>query len=875
MHGAPRPTSIESLVAHQEWLRRLARKLVDDAHTADDLVQDTLIAAWRSPPSHGGYTRHWLTIVLRNSLTSLMRSLRRRTEREHKAARKEELPATLEAVALASIQHKLVEHILALDEQTREIVLLRFFADMPPREIAAQLDLPVTLVKNRLQRGLAELRRRLDAGQGGREGWMSCLAPFGARARMTLSTKAGLLAAATLLLGTTIWLVAHSEPSAHEMIADAVPSTNSGSGSGADPLTVEVLEPSSAPSRSRTELDLATETRSSTASVAVEAPNANVRIVDTAGAALNGVRFQLLDTSRPRWSDASETLIVAPSFWLPLSPDERRRLQADTVALEAFVSSNFADPAIGRSLILGRALPEAPTWRTDAKGECSAPFRRGRDRIMPCDPTWTVVGTGRTRIDRQQNDVTCVLAPSCDLRGRLVDDLGSPLVEWSVGLDLANEFREELPPGTFDMSIVTDRVTKTSSDGRFQLQGIPRLPLRGFQLKAADVEYHLERRVDVEELDAGEELLLGLGAVRRAPMVTYQGRVLRRDASPARTARVLCSTHHVDADAEGHFEISVSPGDRLWALERAYGFACFESTTLEHMSKDEHGLSLVLADEIGSIVGIVVDEHQLPVENVSVTLALPTRLGGMEDSIEAWLAGTPGAGVVTDAKGRFRLEGVLARGYELTAQLGTRMAHATSVYPSREFVTLELPGARRIGALRVHVRTIDGLPVNGFHPRLSCGGVAGIPADFTYRVDPDDPSACDIPAFECSGPVLHVTADGYMPWWCRLEESSGTAHVEVRLTPACLVRVSVPATTRDCDLMLRDANGEALELDLGNDAEPSSGTRVKAAAGAVISIRVSSLATELVLVRGDDVVQRRSVVLDPDRRTHIDLDPNR
>src|SRR5205814_10341316 len=47
----------EELLAHAGWVRALARELVRDASTADDLVQETWLAALRHPPRAGSSMR--------------------------------------------------------------------------------------------------------------------------------------------------------------------------------------------------------------------------------------------------------------------------------------------------------------------------------------------------------------------------------------------------------------------------------------------------------------------------------------------------------------------------------------------------------------------------------------------------------------------------------------------------------------------------------------------------------------------------------------------------------------------------------------------------------------------------------------------------
>ena len=68
--GAPtmaagfRSLTEEELRAHLGWLRQLASFLIRDEARADDAVQETLSAAWRSPPSMDRDVKPWLARVL-------------------------------------------------------------------------------------------------------------------------------------------------------------------------------------------------------------------------------------------------------------------------------------------------------------------------------------------------------------------------------------------------------------------------------------------------------------------------------------------------------------------------------------------------------------------------------------------------------------------------------------------------------------------------------------------------------------------------------------------------------------------------------------------------------------------------------------------
>jgi iron(II)-dependent oxidoreductase len=141
------------LLAQSEWLRALARTLVQDAELAEDLVQETWLSALRTRPAPEGGLRGWLGTVLRN---------RARTR---------------DVVERACVQQEVVAAVMALDEPYRETLLLRYFDELPPRTIAAHMHVPVSTVKSRLARGLERLRERLDASHAGeRRVWMGSVA---------------------------------------------------------------------------------------------------------------------------------------------------------------------------------------------------------------------------------------------------------------------------------------------------------------------------------------------------------------------------------------------------------------------------------------------------------------------------------------------------------------------------------------------------------------------------------------------------------------------------------------------------------------------------------------------------------------------------
>ncbi|MCP5022873.1 MAG: RNA polymerase sigma factor [bacterium] len=169
----------ELLLEHAVWLRRLARELVRDPGAADDLVQDTWLAALRARPDLGRPLRPWLARVMRNGATQRLRAVAGRSARESRVARPEAVPSARELVERAELQQVLVGAVLSLSEPYRKTLLLRFYEGLGPMQIAATLGLPTATVRTHLHRGLQRLREKLDRENGGnRKAWVLMLQPL-------------------------------------------------------------------------------------------------------------------------------------------------------------------------------------------------------------------------------------------------------------------------------------------------------------------------------------------------------------------------------------------------------------------------------------------------------------------------------------------------------------------------------------------------------------------------------------------------------------------------------------------------------------------------------------------------------------------------
>lgn len=173
--GAPIP--VESLLDQANWVRRLAHSLVRDENEAEDLVQETWLAALKSPPQATGDTKSWFRRVMTNALLQRRRGERARIAREAATALpdRDRAAAPDEIVERAETQRELVGLVLELDEPYRSTLLLRHFDDLQPREIAERMGVSINTANSRLKRAHDQLRDRLERRHG--DGWRVALLP--------------------------------------------------------------------------------------------------------------------------------------------------------------------------------------------------------------------------------------------------------------------------------------------------------------------------------------------------------------------------------------------------------------------------------------------------------------------------------------------------------------------------------------------------------------------------------------------------------------------------------------------------------------------------------------------------------------------------
>lgn len=163
-----RDAAISALFAAEaSRLIAVGQMLTGDRGAAEDLVQDAFVTLYRRWPwlrDKGAAPDYLMAAVVKGSRLTLRRrySARDITQRV-KAERRPESPSA-ETSVLVGEQRREVQNLLAaLPMRQRQVILLRYYADMSEREIADVLAISRGSVKRHASRALASLTRVLEA----------------------------------------------------------------------------------------------------------------------------------------------------------------------------------------------------------------------------------------------------------------------------------------------------------------------------------------------------------------------------------------------------------------------------------------------------------------------------------------------------------------------------------------------------------------------------------------------------------------------------------------------------------------------------------------------------------------------------------------
>ena len=154
----------------------IAVRITGDPGSAEDVVQEAFLGAWRNAARYvpgRGSVRTWLLAIVHHRAIDSLRRRRATTELPDEDQGSASplglvLPDVWDEVAATLDRETIQRALAAIPVRQREAIELAYFSGLTQVEIAERLDLPLGTVKSRMRLGLLALRREL--GPGDRDG---------------------------------------------------------------------------------------------------------------------------------------------------------------------------------------------------------------------------------------------------------------------------------------------------------------------------------------------------------------------------------------------------------------------------------------------------------------------------------------------------------------------------------------------------------------------------------------------------------------------------------------------------------------------------------------------------------------------------------
>lgn len=153
---------------HADAAFSLAYRICGQRALAEDVVQESCLALWRSGARYDrsrGSVRTWLLGIVHNRAID---ALRRRTVRDRGLISEEGVAERLPAAELTDVEaarrdeaREVREALEQLPEEQGRVIELAYFGGLTHVQIASMLETPVGTVKGRMRLGLAKMRMTL------------------------------------------------------------------------------------------------------------------------------------------------------------------------------------------------------------------------------------------------------------------------------------------------------------------------------------------------------------------------------------------------------------------------------------------------------------------------------------------------------------------------------------------------------------------------------------------------------------------------------------------------------------------------------------------------------------------------------------------
>ena len=151
---------------YQRYVRSvfgLALRRLRDRQRAEDAVQETFTAVWRSAGSYRperGPAAPWLYAVARNAIVDRLRARTDPPGELPETASAEPGPA--ERAESSYVSWRVQRAMEELPEREREVLELAYWSEMSQSEVAGYLNIPLGTVKTRTRSGLSRLADLLE-----------------------------------------------------------------------------------------------------------------------------------------------------------------------------------------------------------------------------------------------------------------------------------------------------------------------------------------------------------------------------------------------------------------------------------------------------------------------------------------------------------------------------------------------------------------------------------------------------------------------------------------------------------------------------------------------------------------------------------------
>jgi RNA polymerase sigma-70 factor (ECF subfamily) len=158
----------QQVSAHEDKVYRIARSMLKDEATAQDVTQEVLVTLWEHHDDlNSDGIMAWLACVTRNACIDKLRARQRRrktvTVDADGVGRAKSSSRTPDRHAEAEdLRDHVLDALDRVDNPYRRVVALRELQGLKYKEIADTLDMPLNTVKVYIHRGRKKLRAELD-----------------------------------------------------------------------------------------------------------------------------------------------------------------------------------------------------------------------------------------------------------------------------------------------------------------------------------------------------------------------------------------------------------------------------------------------------------------------------------------------------------------------------------------------------------------------------------------------------------------------------------------------------------------------------------------------------------------------------------------